>query len=758
MATKRQRLQVSAMPWRTGLITAGQQTTISEDALWQAVNTTAGLDGLLSKRPGLKRWGQILKQPVEAESTVTYFESWEDQSKWMTDDQSSGLATFARNTGSVRVNMAGGTSNEHYKLDYVSSEVTASDDWAVRFSTRIAGAPTYAGGTDPNSFSFRAISGITSRKEFAIFDDGLYYKQASDSTYAKIAGTEALADGGWHVLEVRLDDSAGTISVLVDDAAVSGSGFDASLAETLSGVVFPELYVQFRWEVSGAADEQYTSEIGPVMYSDTATDPFEAKTVKAIYDFRYLTPSGSPQTALACAAGDYVYFDNGLTGGWKVLLSAQFQNVSFATFRRTLLIIDYSDNVPSTLYQWNGLDDPVVLDDAPNLKLVTEHKQRVWGAGDAENPLRLYYSGDRQPNLWFSPSPDNIEDQIDAIEQAGFLEIPSKKGDRITAVYGDYYGRVLAFTRRSVWQVAGDGPTSFSLSGISQDVGTENQECVTAVGNDVWFMGRYGVQALSSTDQFGDIASSFLSAPISDKWTQNPSAVRKVSRFYLQDSRLKYNPTLGLIFCAVPTTGENTPRSVFIYNVNTKQWFGPWEIDSIAMENIEIGLPLIEVMAHGGEDGQVLYTDQSGLRDVDAGYTMTVQSAYLNGRSQDPKLAGMMKTWKTLRMFLLPRGNWDFTVTARTDNDEPQTIVTRNQNQYKIRTLGDQEGDGTGEFRLTVDPDGRLHSREELAVIELDLSLRGRAMRFTIEQSGAGEDLAIQGFEVEFLPDGYEEE
>jgi len=759
MAQKRQRLQISAMPWRTGLITAGQQTTIAEDALWQAVNVTAGLDGLLGKRPGLKRWGQTLKQPVESDSETTFFESWGDQSNWLVDDSSSGLVAYERNRGSIRTIVSGGTSNENYLLSYVHGGSTiVSDDWSIRLTVRIAGAPAYGDTTDPNSFSFQVISGITTRKEFAIFDDGLYYKQASDSKYVKIGGTDTLADGGWHVLELQLDGSASTIEVLVDDRAVSGSGFDSSLAETLSGVITPGLLVKFRWEVSGVADGSYSVEVGPVMYSTTADDPFEAKPIKAISDFRYLTPAGSSQSALVCAAGDYIYFDDGLSGIWKILLVSGFENVSFSTFRRTLVITDFSDNVAANLRQWDGVEDPIVLDDAPGLKFVTEHKQRLWGAGDARNPLRLYFSGDRQPNLWFSPSPNNIEDQIDAIEQAGYIEIPSKKGDRITGLFGDYYGRLLVFTRRGVWQVAGDGPTSFSLANISQDVGAENHECIAAVGNDIWFLGRYGVQALSAVDQFGDIQSSFPSAPISDKWTQDPSAVRKISRFYLKDSRLKYNPTQGLVYCAMPTTGESSPESIFIYNVNTKQWFGPWEIDSTAMENVEIGLPLIEVMAHGGASGEVLYTDQSGRRDVDAGYTMKLQSAYLNGRAMDPKLVGMMKTWKTLRLFLLPRGNWDFTVTARTDDDKPLTTVTRNQNQYAIRTLGDTEGDGTGEFRLSLDPDGRLHSREEMAVIEMDLSLRGRAMRFTIEQSGAGEDLVVQGFEAEFLPDGYEEE
>ena len=60
---KDMRMRIRAMPWRDGLATAGQQTSIPETSLWQAKNVTAGLDGLMSKRPGIEQWGQTLKVP-----------------------------------------------------------------------------------------------------------------------------------------------------------------------------------------------------------------------------------------------------------------------------------------------------------------------------------------------------------------------------------------------------------------------------------------------------------------------------------------------------------------------------------------------------------------------------------------------------------------------------------------------------------------------------------------------------------------------
>jgi hypothetical protein len=764
MASKREgRLKISAMPWRDGLATAGQQTTIPETALWQAANTTAELDGMISKRPGLRRWGQTLVDPaLVADTRYGFTETWSTGNEWaiQTAITGGGLVDAVVQNGGLVVSVdAGSTANygdaQHF---YNFGADATATTYSVRFQMRATNLQAYVPAvTDANTMFMQfAVAGSTKRIELAVWSGGLYYKQASDDTYVLIAGTSALANGGWHTLELQVD-TAGSVVVKLDETTVSGSGILHSAMKDTSGTNTANV-VLFGWQVVGDSTTQYLAEIGTVQYIDTNSDPFTTQAIKAISDFAFITPSGSAQTVLLAAAGEYLWFDSGLTGNWKSLLQLQYQDVSVTTYRRTAIIIDASRNVPTVVYQWDGVNAVEALTDAPNLKFATEHKQRLWGAGDSEFPLRLYFSGDRQPNLWFSPSPDNIEDQVDAAEQAGYLEIPSKRGDKITAVYGDYYGRLLVWTRRGVWQVSGDGPASFSLASISQDVGAENSDCVTQVGNDIWFMGRYGVQALSATDQFGDIQSGMPSAPISDLWSQSPSAVTKISRSLLSRSRLKYNPTQGLVYCAVPTTGEDGPDSVFVYNVNIKRWYGPWEIESDAMENIEIGLPLIEVMAHGGSDGQVLITDTYRRKDVETGYTMTLQSAYLNGRSLNPALAGLMKTWKKLRLFVLPRGDWDFTVQWRTDNDKAKDAVTVNQNQYDVHVLGNVEGDGTGDFRLTLDPDARLHTREEMAVLEVSLDSRGYALRFTIEQSGAGEDLVIQGFEVEFQPDGYEED
>lgn len=758
MSQKRlSRLRINGMPARRGLLTAGQQSTIEETSLWQAKNVTAELDGLLSKRPGLSKWGQTLKQtdPDNAGANeVNFDEFFLSTSKWTENDQSSELIDNSLNDGVLQTTVQAGVSNEYLTLSRLAT--SAETVWSVRMSFRGTDLPSYtADATVANTLVIRSDTDGNSGAEFAVHDGGLYYKVVTTNKYTLVTGTENIGYGGWNVVEIRRGATSTTVylnETLVD--TIANALF--AVVSLASGAV-----AEMRWEVEGAAATQgdpahYSTKVSGFQWTDTATDPFKALEVKALGEYNYVTRGGSRVPALLAAGGDYVFHDNQQEGWWRALLRNSYPETFLTTFRTKALIINYGSGRDAVLTTWDG-SDTEVLDDAPNVKFATEHKQRLWAAGDPGHPLRAYFSGDRQPNLWFSPDADNIESEIDAVEQAGYVEVPSKKGDAIVALYGDFYGRVLIFTRRAVFQVAGDGPASFSMSAVSQDVGAENSDCVTQVGNDLWFLGRYGVQALSSTDQFGDIQSSFPSAPISDIWGQSPSTVKRVSRDYAKFSKLKYNPTQGLVYCAVPLTGQKTPDSIFVFNVNTKEWYGPWTIQTQAMENVEIGLPSIEVMLHGSTTGKVLFTNQGTRSDDGSSYTMTLQSAMLNGRSLDPKLVGVVKTWKVLRLFVLPRGSWDFTCSWLVDQKKVQSS-TIDQNQRNQYVIGAEAGDGSGDFRIGLDPDGRLASRENMVAIEVPLNSTGRSLWFQLEQSGLGQDLVVQGFEVEFTAAGYTKE
>ncbi len=115
------------------------------------------------------------------------------------------------------------------------------------------------------------------------------------------------------------------------------------------------------------------------------------------------------------------------------------------------------------------------------------------------------------------------------------------------------------------------------------------------------------------------------------------------------------------------------------------------------------------------------------------------------------------KTFKRLRLHVIPRGDWNLKIFWKTDSefyadaDTNDPNQNRNQNVFKVHDL-------TDEFKLGADPAGRLHSREEMGWIEIPIDVRGYGLAFKVQQDGNGEDMVIQGYEVDFIPNGYSRE
>jgi hypothetical protein len=495
------------------------------------------------------------------------------------------------------------------------------------------------------------------------------------------------------------------------------------------------------------------------MWSPTADDPWTSQTIQAVTDFRASIGAGSLQRTIMCAAGGYVYHDAGLLGVWRPLRRKTYDKVTFAPYRKSIVWVEHNAFTASRLWEWSGAstDEPEELDEAPTCQFATEHQTRIWVAGDRRHPLRIYYCGDRETNIWFAPDENNISDRFDTQLKSGYLEVPSRKGDEVTAIFGDYYGTLLVFTRQGVYRIQGSGPQTYAIQSVTQDVGCESFEAAAQVGNDVWFLSREGVHAVSATDKFGDLMSGFVSGPIQDLWGGDASSVSPVNKTYIGQSRLRYNSTLGLVYVAVPLTTDTTASNIFVYNATTQEWYGPWKVESTAIDKVEIASPVTEVVMHGDTKGRLRYTDQLHKSDTGEAIESIAESAILDGRTLDPSLIGLEKTFKRLRVFVLPRGDWDAKVFWKVDNGFYQEESASNKDQNKTTNIFNTHP-LTDEFRLGEDPDGRLHSREEMGYFEISLDKRGYGLSFKIEQDGAGEDIAIQGFEVDFIPHGYARE
>lgn len=748
MASEKQ-YTIPLMPWRGSLLTAGSQSTMPENMLWEAENVSVRLDGTLTKRPGVRQWGQTIMEPdsTAVGATVQAFVPFIDTTAPMvTTDNSTGKITTTVISGELRTAVAKGDvplDTENLVMHHPGN-LPAGSKWSLRFMFHGINLPSYTvAATYTDTFAFRGQAAAGSGKEFAIWAGGIYYKRASDNTYVLIANTTTVGEGVWSMIEVRVDDGVGgSTQVYLNDVLV------ATISSSLLADVSPNGFFEFRWlvEDSGAANTQYNTVVIAPMYNDTTTAPFAGVEIVAGEYFPYQTSSGARVRSLVIAAGSYIYHDNGELAIWRPLLAKQNPNVFFATFQRTLIWCDFADGGSSSVRQWTGEVAPLLLADAPPIQFAVEHKARLFGAGDKEFPLRLYYTGSRQANLWFTPTEDNAETETDAVLEAGYIPIPARRGDAITAIWGDYYGLLIVATRTGVWQLSGSGPQSWSLEAVSQSHGVESSLGIMQVGNDLWYGSRFGIHSLLTTDKYGQLSTQKPSTAIGNLWSQQTSGGAKIARDFLGTSKIVFSPQQQLIVVAVPLSGNQNSDDIYVYSQVTEGWYGPWSIESRALWIAELVSPLLEVVMHGSSDGRVGYTYPYLKADYETGVvSMRIATAALSGRTVDPSFHKKVKTWKNLYLYIQPRGKWDFSVSWYGDNQievEPR-VISQIQEPEPLYVL-------TDDFRLDESPDGVLRSDEDIRVIKIPIDERSVYLYLFIEESAAGEDLIIQGADIEF--------
>lgn len=740
--------RISAIPWRPGLITAGQATSIPELDLRKCINADGAIDGMIRSRPGREQWGQRLKAP-DTDTTGSTLTALSDfivgTGGYTTTDASSGKVTTETDFGLLKTTVEAGSSNEKLTLSY-DAKLSTNTTWSFRFTVRCTNFQDYGGGTTPNTLAIRAQGSSGSGKEFAIWAGGLYYKKNLDNAYALITDSDYIGNGAWNTVEIRCDSTGNTLVYINDglvDTLTSSDLATASFEETNSAY-------EFVWEVegSGTAGTQYSTYITTPMYNDVDEDPFEDQEVTALSEFQYLTSSNTRVRSWLVAAGDYIYHDKNLEGAWRPLKRKQFRHVYFAPYRTKIAWSDNNGASSATVWLWDGSSDPERQDTAPPVRYLVEHQQRLCGWGDVRFPRRWYYSGDRRPNVWYSPSEDNAEDQFEEILDAGYVEIPSQ-GVEIRASWGDFYGTAVIIAERGYWLLTGSGVFSYRLDGLKVSTGAANAGSITQVGNDLWVGGGQGITSLLTVQKFGDIESARPSIPIQNLWNPGESTETSINQTYIGAMQMAYSANQATVYFAVPHINNQRAVQMYQYNTNTQKFYGPEEVDATALAVGELASPVTEVVMMGGEDGRVSYLNPFLHRDYrsDSGqYTMKIRTAALNGRSIDPGYIGYEKTFHTLRLYLLPRMDQDFTVTWWPDTEPFDDTNDFRQNPGIDRQYFSISKD----FRLDIN---RIQSGNELTVQEVPIDERGRDLTVQIESDY---NFAIQGWELEGTIHGYE--
>lgn len=758
----RQRHTIRNMPLRGGLVTAGQHGTIPEDQLWRAENCSAGLDGLMVKRPGLWQWGQTIRQPRRF-NAVSFYEMFDNIDSWTDDDGSANITWFTSNNKlilSVTNDTAGASTSVLGRVATGTQVDSSGDDWSVRFTATASNMLA----TEGFIVSCRSKTG-NSPYAFKFLGDRIQY-YATGGTWTDYY-LHDFYEAAAKAYEIRFDAN-GNVTIFINDTevgtAIAVSAMDPHTAFSVGA------YIELS-ATSGAVDVtghsitisdlmfegavvRQVDEDGDPLTDDVPYEPFVASRLAAGTDFKSLIGGNAVRRNLLVASDKYLYRDASMNKFWSPLMKLSGGSITMAPYGDDLIICDGNSSFGGKLYRWDGRKAPELLEDAPNVRFVTEHKTRLFAAGDKKFPLRLYFTASRDPKVWFAPEVDaDGQETVDEVLNAGYVQVPGKRGDEVVAIYGEFYGSCVVCTNRGIWRLTGSSPLSYQLENVTQDTGASSFAGLTRMGNDLWIAGRQGVTTIQTVDQFGDMKGAMPSAPIADLWAPGISnSSIKVDQYQLYRNSLSWNPTLSLMYFAFARQGATDVSSIMAYNPVTQGWYGPWTGDTTFVADVEIASPIVQATMHGTSTGKVGITDPNYKADFGESFKMTFESPYLNGRSIDPSITHQKKTWKSLRLFVQLRGAWDLDIKWQTDDETYQTRV-ESQNMFNLPILGQ-------DWRLNVDPDGRIHSNQLIGVIEIPLEAVGRYLKFEVSTADdyVGEDLAIQGYEIEFEADGPDQE
>lgn len=721
MRTLRQTLR--NYPNAGGLVNSGGQASIPEVGFWETENCTSDYDGRIRKRPGVRQWGQTLKEPKPL--GLRYTELFNDMSHFDVDDTlAGGNVVWNNNEGVLHletlVASAGVNSLKVERrlqpADGTPTGGTDSGQQSVRFLFKSPGMPAQDGAANERGLSIIIREDGTAVRQFLILNDGVYFRN-NVLNFVKLDNTD-VDDNRWHVIEIRVASTLGT--VVIDE----GTPVTASPLGDVSGIAITTADAnQFEFRAFTNSNGAYIADIDFVMGRSSSSTPFVGSLVTNIADWNTVNPS---RRQLLVAAGTTLYRDTDHTGIFKSLDDIVGDgDTELVPFFGDMVIM----HPTRPLRSWGGSLVPAPIVGSPMGRLGTEHQGSLFTTTDAL-PLRVYFSGPFDLSDWTTAEGGTFT-------TSGFFDIPDPRGRRITAMFS-FYGQLLIWTETSLWSLHGqDVLSDFQLRNISMNIGCVAPRAVARVSNDLLWISNHGVHSLATTLDFGDLEEKFVSIALRNRWHSDSSF--DLGRVTVSDhSTLVHVPHYNRTYVGVPLSGDADVERIFELNHSTNQWMGPWNVPARAAEYVLLGYPGAPLLFVGDENGRVGFVNDDRRMDWGAdAYNMKIRT----GRLGLGDLVRFTKNWVELRLYILARALGPIRVTIQADGHPRVDSETYDTNVYE---------DDHADDDLVLDSDSEIIDSERVGVLTIPTDMRGKWCQVTIEQGVADQDFLLAGLEFDF--------
>lgn len=229
----------------------------------------------------------------------------------------------------------------------------------------------------------------------------------------------------------------------------------------------------------------------------------------------------------------------------KTGLNANGARFTASTFYDKIYLLN--GNTTDGLMKWDGANFGTVAG-APNGQFVVTHKNRLYIAGDPNNPSRLYMSDLGSP---------------ESFPSLNFIDVNTNDGDKITGI-AEHLDSLVIFKERSIHVLRGTGPSNYNLLDMHQNHGCISHWSIVQASNVLFYLSRDGVYEFNGKTIY------LVSDPIMGS-VQGINGQTAWNQGYLNvacgiDYKNKY-------WLAIPEGGTNTTNNrVYAYDYIHKIW------------------------------------------------------------------------------------------------------------------------------------------------------------------------------------------
>jgi hypothetical protein len=354
---------------------------------------------------------------------------------------------------------------------------------------------------------------------------------------------------------------------------------------------------------------------------------------------------------------------------------------------------------------------------APDCDMISEHLSRLWTNDKVDRDL-LHLCSTFDHTEWLG------------IGDSWAIPLTPGDGDSvgISAIFPTFKDALYVTKKSKTYRITGTAPEDFDTKAITSGLGSEGPRAVATVDlSDVVYLSERGIHSLAATAAYGDLDGSYLSSkikPTFDTWDKPD--LKRISAVYI--------PDLNSVAFNVTEYGEDNPSSLWLYNVEIKEWYRWPSISAVSIARYLDADERVRIL-WATTDGKLNLTQNGEYTDYE---TTAIRYQVKTGQIYPDSNPESWKHFKKITLMYKPRGRYSFTLKVWVDNLPVQTFGFS-------QTV---EGDALGtNFILGQSV---LGSSGVFAPFTVDIEGHGRGIQLEIENANRDEQVELYGFSIEY--------